>query len=139
MCASARITYTAGAARGDARDCRRNPSFKPMDNGPQPVKNLLPSCEPQAKDNVPMPKENLPPACEPQAKDNGPQPEENLPSPCEPHTKDNGPLPVENLPSPCEPQAIVVGGNTCAKKQRRSCPDLQAYPVRKAKSIQWRC
>ena len=59
----------AGAARGDARGCRRNPSFKPMDNGPQPGKNLPPACEPQAKDNGPQPVKNLPPACEPQAKD----------------------------------------------------------------------
>ena len=40
----------AGAARGDAHDCRRNPSFKSMDNGPQPEENLLPPCEPQMKD-----------------------------------------------------------------------------------------
>ena len=51
----------AGAARGD-------PSFKSMDNGPEPVKNLPPACEPQAKDNGLLREENLPPACEPQGK-----------------------------------------------------------------------
>ena len=49
----------AEAARGDARSCRRNPSFKPMDNGPQPEENLLTPCEPQAKDNGPQPVKNL--------------------------------------------------------------------------------
>jgi len=59
----------AGAARGDAHDCRRNPSFKSMDNGPQPEENLLPPCEPQMKDNGLQPEENLLPPCEPQMKD----------------------------------------------------------------------
>ena len=33
----------AGAAHGD-------PSFKSMDNGPEPVENLPPACEPQGKE-----------------------------------------------------------------------------------------
>ena len=45
----------AGAARGDAHGCRRNPSYKPMDNGTQPEENLLTPCEPQVKDNGPQP------------------------------------------------------------------------------------
>ena len=40
----------AEAACGDAHDCRRNPSFKSMDNGPLPEENLLPPCEPQTKE-----------------------------------------------------------------------------------------
>jgi len=59
----------AEAACGDAHDCRRNPSFKSMDNGPLPEQNLPPPCEPQMEDNGLMPEENLPLPCEPQTKE----------------------------------------------------------------------
>jgi len=49
----------AGAVRGDAHGCRRNSSFKPMDNRPQPEENLLTPCEPQVKDNGPQQVKNL--------------------------------------------------------------------------------